>query len=92
MEIVRNRYGAERVLEKISDTKIRVMGESLFSRGSEDEDGKQTMFDFEGGPCLNIGGKIKYMGSDFKINSISISFGYIFARIFYMNVIYFIGN
>jgi hypothetical protein len=71
MEIVRNRYGAERVLEKISDTKIRVMGESLFSRGSEDEDGKQTMFDFEGGPCLNIGGKIKYMGSDFKINSIT---------------------
>ena len=71
MEIVRNRYGAERVLEKISDTKIRVMGESLFSRGSEDEDGKQTMFDFEGGPCLNIGGKIKYMGSDFKIKSIT---------------------
>ena len=71
MEIVKNRYGTERVLEKISDTKIRVMGESLFSRGSEDTDGKQTMFDFEGGPCLNIGGKIKYMGSDFKINSIT---------------------
>ncbi len=71
MEIVKNRYGTERVIEKIGDTKLRIMGESLFSRGSEDENGNQTMYDFEGGPCLNIGGKIKYMGSDFKINSIT---------------------
>ena len=29
------------------------------------------MFDFEGGPCLNVGGKVKYLGTDFKIVSIT---------------------
>jgi len=71
MEIIQNRYGVDRVYEKLDSTRIRVMGESLISRGSQDEDGNQTMFDFEGGPCLNVGGKIKYMGTDFKINSIT---------------------
>jgi len=71
MEIVKNRYGVDRVIEKIDSTRIRVMGESLFSRGSQDNDGNQIMFDFEGGPCLNLGGKIKYKGTDFKINSIT---------------------
>lgn len=70
MEIVKNRYGVERVIEKIDSTRIRVMGESLFSRGSADEEGNQTMFDFEGGPCLNVGGTIQYYGTDFKIVSI----------------------
>lgn len=70
MEIVKNRYGTERVIEKIGDTKLRIMGESLLSRGSQDENGNQTMYDFEGGPCLNIGGKIAYRGIDFKIISI----------------------
>ena len=46
------------------------MGESHHARGSEDEDGNQTMFDFEGGPCLNVGGTINYYGSEFKIVSI----------------------
>ena len=71
MEIIQNRYGVDRVIEKIDSTRIRVMGESLFSRGSNDENGNQTMFDFEGGPCLNLGGKITYKGTDFKINSIT---------------------
>ena len=71
MEIIQNRYGVDRVIEKIDSTRIRVMGESLFSRGSQDDGGNQIMFDFEGGPCLNVGGKITYKGSDFKINSIT---------------------
>jgi hypothetical protein len=70
MQIVKNRYGVERVIEKIDSTRIRVMGESLFSRGSQDDNGNQTMFDFEGGPCLNVGGTIQYYGTDFKIVSI----------------------
>ena len=70
MEIIPNRYGNDRVYTKIDATHIRIMGESLFSRGSEDSNGIQTMYDFEGGPCLNVGGKIQYMGSDFKIKSI----------------------
>ena len=70
MEIIQNRYGVDRVIEKIDSTRIRVMGESLIARGSQDEEGNQTMFDFEGGPCLNVGGKIGYLGQDFKIKSI----------------------
>lgn len=70
MEIVKNRYGNDRVIEKISSTKLRVMGESLFSRGSQDEEGNQTMFDFEGGPCLNVGGKIRFGKTDWTITGI----------------------
>ena len=70
MEIIPNRYGNDRVYTKIDATHIRIMGESLISRGSEDENGIQTMYDFEGGPCLNVGGTLKFMGSDFKIKSI----------------------
>ena len=70
MEIVQNRHGIDRVIEKISHNKIRVMGESLFSRTSTDENNNLTMFDFEGGPALNIGGKIQYMSTDWKIEEI----------------------
>jgi len=70
MEIIQNRYGVDRVIDKIGDSKIRVMGESLFTRGTQDENGNQTMYDFEGGPCLNVGGTITYLGTKFKIKSI----------------------
>jgi hypothetical protein len=70
MEIVKNRYGNDRVIEKIGDTRIRIMGDSMVTRESQDENGNLTMFDFEGGPCLNVGGKIKYLGTEFKIKSI----------------------
>jgi len=71
MEIVQNRYGNDRVIEKISPTKLRVMGESIISRGSQDENGNQTMFDFEGGPCLNLGGKIQFGKTDWIITKIT---------------------
>ena len=71
MEILTNRYGSERVLEKIDSNRLRIMGESLFSRGSEDENGNQTMFDFEGGPCLNLGGTITYGKTKWKITKIT---------------------
>ena len=67
MEIVKNRYGVDRVIEKISPTKLRITGESKFGRASQDKDGVQTMFDFEGGPCLNVGGKIRYMKTQWTI-------------------------
>lgn len=70
MEIVQNRYNVDRVLDKIDSNRIRIMGESLFTRSSQDENGNLVMYDFEGGPCLNVGGKIKYKGTNFKINSI----------------------
>ena len=39
MEIIKNKYGDERVIEKINATSLRVMGESEFSRQSESEEG-----------------------------------------------------
>ena len=71
MEIVKNRYGNERVIEKISPTKLRITGESLFSRGSQGEQGNHSMYDFEGGPCLTLGGKIKYLGTNWEITKIT---------------------
>jgi hypothetical protein len=70
MEIVKNRYGNDRVIEKLSPTRLRVTGQSEFSRGSEDKEGNQIMFDFEGGPCLNVGGKIRYMKTNWTITKI----------------------
>jgi hypothetical protein len=70
MEIIPNRYGNDRVYTKIDSTHIRIMGESLFSRTSANQDGTQMMYDFEGGPCLNLGGTLKFMGTDFRIKSI----------------------
>lgn len=71
MEIVKNRYGAERVYEKISPNKIRVMGETEFSRGAQNNDGEPIMFDFEGGPCLNVGGFLNYGKMKWEIISLS---------------------
>ena len=70
MEIIQNRYGQDRVIEKLSPNKMRVMGDSIISRKSENEQGKITMFDFEGGPCLNVGGTIRYLKSEWVIKEI----------------------
>ena len=70
MEIVQNRYGSDRVIEKITPTKLRIMGESLMARTSQDDEGNLTMFDFEGGPCLNLGGKIHFGKTDWTITNI----------------------
>ena len=70
MEIVQNRYGSDRVIEKIGPTKLRIMGESLMARTSQDNEGNITMFDFEGGPCLNVGGKINFGKTDWTITNI----------------------
>ena len=71
MEIQKNRYNVDRVYEKIDINKIRITGESLFSRGSQDDEGNHIMYDFEGGPCLNIGGTINYMSSKWTITKIT---------------------
>ena len=71
MEIVKNRYGNDRVIEKISPTKIRVMGETLFGRTSTDDSGNLIMFDFEGGPCLMVGSKVNYLNTKWIINKVT---------------------
>jgi len=70
MEIFKNRYNSDRVIEKVSSTRLRIMGESLMVRESKNDEGQITMFDFEGGPCLNLGGKIKFGKTDWIIENI----------------------
>ncbi len=70
MEIIKNKYGAERVIEKIGSNTLRVMEESIISRISESEEGVLSMFDFEGGPCLTVGGNIKFLQTIWTITSI----------------------
>lgn len=70
MEIIKSRYGLDRSVEKIDVNTFRVMGQSEFVRVSENKKKKVSMFDFEGGPCLTVGGKIRYGNLNWKIQSI----------------------
>ena len=70
MEIVKSRYGLERSIERINLNKIRVMGESQFVRKSTNKSGEITMFDFEGGPCYSLGGKLFFEKMNWKIYGI----------------------
>ena len=70
MEVIKSRYGLERTIEKIDSNRIRVMGESQFVRQSQNDEGDIIMFDFEGGPCLSVGGSITYQKMKWKIESI----------------------
>lgn len=72
MEIIQNRYGQERVIEKISLNRLRIMGDSLIYKQSLDKNGNIKLFDFEGGPFLSVGGKIKFLNSDWLIKSIKV--------------------
>jgi hypothetical protein len=68
MEIVKSRYGLERSIERINFKKVRVMGESQFVRKSSGKDSnKTTMFDFEGGPCYTVGGKLNFEKLQWRI-------------------------
>tara|TARA_B110000977_G_scaffold197857_1_gene281452 strand:- start:980 stop:1255 length:276 start_codon:yes stop_codon:yes gene_type:complete len=70
MEIVKSRYGLDRTIEKIDNERLRVMGETQFSRQAQNDAGEVTMYDFEGGPCLSVGGDIKFQNLKWKIKSI----------------------
>jgi hypothetical protein len=71
MEVIKSRYGLERTVEKIDANRIRVMGESQFVRQSQNDAGKVTMFDYEGGPCLSVGGEISYQNLKWLIKGIT---------------------
>jgi hypothetical protein len=70
MEIVKSRYGLDRTIEKIGTDRLRVMGESQFQRTAQNDAGEITMFDFEGGPVLSVGGDIYFQKMKWKIQSI----------------------
>lgn len=71
METIQSRYGTERIIHKVNPKKLRIQGESLFLRMSEDDNGKVIMFDFEGGPSLTVGGDINFQGIKWKIKKIN---------------------
>jgi hypothetical protein len=70
MEIIQSRYGLDRTIEKIDANRIRVMGESQFQRVATNDAGEVTMFDFEGGPVLSVGGEIYFQKSKWVIKNI----------------------
>jgi len=67
MEMIKSRYGLERVIEKLDSNRIRITGESQFQRTSTNDAGETTMFDFEGGPVLSVGGELTFQKSKWKI-------------------------
>lgn len=70
MEIIKNRYGNERVYEFIAHDKVRVTGQSEFVRQSQNDNGEVIMYDFEGGPCFNKDANLKLKGLKMKIEKI----------------------
>lgn len=70
MEIIKSRYGLERTIERVDSNRIRIMGESQFQRVATNDAGEVTMFDFEGGPVLSVGGEIYFQKSKWKIQKI----------------------
>lgn len=72
MEIVKNRYGLDRVVEKIGIDKIKVMGETQIERIKEDNKGNIIMFDFEGGPLLSVNSFIQFNKFKWKIKEIEV--------------------
>lgn len=70
MEVIKSRYGLERTIQKIDANRLRVMGESQFMRTAQNDEGMITMFDFEGGPVLSVGGDVTYQKIKWKIEKI----------------------
>lgn len=70
MEIIKSRYGLDRTIEKIDANRLRVMGESQFQRVATNDAGETTMFDFEGGPVLSLGGEVAFQNSKWIIKEI----------------------
>lgn len=70
MEVIQSRYGLDRTIEKIGTDRLRVMGESQFQRTAQNDEGEITMFDFEGGPVLSVGGEIYFQKMKWKIEKI----------------------
>jgi hypothetical protein len=73
MEIVKSRNNDDRVLTRINFEKIRVISEKSRFRIFKDRSSNEIkMFDFEGGPIFNVGGKVFFEKLHWKIQNIEI--------------------
>jgi hypothetical protein len=91
MEIVKSRYGLERSIERIDIGRVRVMGESQFIRKSTNKQGDVSLFDFEGGPCYTLGGKVFFEKMQWRIRGIEpreSGFKDLYEVILYVDPIY----
>ena len=91
MEIVKSRYGLERSIERIDIGRIRVMGESQFIRKSTNKQGDVSLFDFEGGPCYTLGGKVFFEKMNWRVRGIEprdSGFKDLYEVILYVDPIY----
>jgi len=91
MEIVKSRYGLERSIERIDIGRIRVMGESQFIRKSTNKQGDVSLFDFEGGPCYTLGGKVFFEKMQWRVRAIEprdTKFKDLYEVILYVDPIY----
>jgi len=92
MEIVKSRYGLERSIERIDIGRIRIMGESQFIRKSTNKQGDVSLFDFEGGPCYTLGGKVFFEKMNWRIRGIEpreSGFKDLYEVILYVDPIYY---
>jgi hypothetical protein len=55
-----SRYGSHRNIEKISENKYIIYGESMYTRSSNHE-GVLTFMDYEGGPAFSVDDNIREM-------------------------------
>ena len=70
-KLPKSRHGDERILTNNGGGCYTVEGPSLFHRCITDNDNKTIGFDFEGGPCVTLGGKFRYLQTDWVINKIT---------------------
>ena len=92
MEIVKSRYGLERSIERIDLNRVRVMGESQFIRKSTNKQGDVSLFDFEGGPCYTLGGKVFFEKMNWRVRGIEprdSGFKDLYEVILYVDPIYY---
>ena len=92
MEIVKSRYGLERSIERIDIGRIRIMGESQFIRKSTNKQGDVSLFDFEGGPCYTLGGKVFFEKMNWRVRGIEprdSGFKELYEVILYVDPLYY---
>jgi hypothetical protein len=73
MEIVTNKDGNDRAFIRVNFEKVRVVSEkSKYRMYKDKKSGEIKMYDFNGGPMLNVGGKFNFEGLSWKVEKIDI--------------------
>lgn len=73
MEIVTNKDGNDRAFIRVNFEKVRVVSEkSKYRMYKDKKSGEIKMYDFNGGPMLNVGGKFNFEGLPWKVEKIDI--------------------